>query len=62
MKTLTYAEIELLQYTLLCYMRDSGNESSNLKSLYNKLVTMRAELEYPHNKIYLTCEDIMNTI
>jgi len=48
MKQLTYAEIELLQYTLLCYMRDIGNESSNLKSLYNKLVAIRAELEYPH--------------
>jgi len=45
MTQLTYAEIELLQYTLLCHMRDSGNESSNLKSLYNKLVVMRSELE-----------------
>jgi hypothetical protein len=62
MKQLTYSEIELLQYTLLCHMRDSGNESSSFKSLYNKLVTMRAELEYPHNNIDLSSEDVMNTI
>lgn len=47
MKTLTYAEIELLQYTLLCHMRDSGDESSPLKSLYNKLIAMRSQLESP---------------
>ncbi len=45
MKQLTYEEIKLLQYTLLCHMRDSGNESSSLKSLYNKLIVMRSELE-----------------
>lgn len=62
MKQLTYSEIELLQYTLLCHMRDSGNESSNLKSLYNKLITMRAELEYPHNNIELSSEEINNSL
>ena len=62
MKQLTYAELELLQYTLLCHMRDSGNESSNLKSLYNKLVAMRAELEYPHIDLHVSPEDVMNTI
>jgi hypothetical protein len=62
MKTLTYAEIELLQYTLLCHMKDSGNESSSLKSLHNKLVTMRAELEYPHSDIDLSPEEICNSL
>jgi hypothetical protein len=62
MKTLTYAEIELLQYTLLCHMRDSGNESSDLKSLYNKLIAIGAELEYPHSDIDLSPEEINNSL
>jgi len=62
MKQLTYAEIELLQYTLFCHMRDSGNESSSLKSLYNKLIAMRAELEYPHSDIKLSPEEINNSL
>lgn len=62
MKTLTYAEIELLQYTLLCHIRDSGNESSDLKSLYNKLVAMRAELEYPKYHKDISEEDMINSL
>ena len=62
MKTLTYAEIELLQYTLLCHMRDSGNESSNLKSLYNKLIVMRSQLESPKYYKDISEEDILNTL
>jgi hypothetical protein len=62
MKTLTYAEIELLQYTLLCHMRDSGNESSNLKSLYNKLIAMRSQLEYPKYYKDLTPQEINNSL
>lgn len=62
MKQLTYAEIELLQYTLLCHMRDSGNESSSLKSLYNKLVAMRAQLESPKYYKELSNEEINNSL
>lgn len=62
MKQLTYAEIELLQYTLLCHMRDSGNESSDLKSLYNKLVVIRAQLESPKYYKDISEEDIVNSI
>jgi hypothetical protein len=62
MKTLTYKEIELLQYTLLCHIRDSGNESSSLKSLYNKLVTMRAQLESPKYYKELSTKEINNTL
>lgn len=62
MKTLTYPEIELLQYTLLSHMRDSGNESHSLKSLYNKLVAMRAQLESPTYYKDLSEEDIINSL
>ena len=62
MKQLTYSEIELLQYTLLAHIRDSGNESSDLKSLFNKLIAMRAELEYPHSNIELSLEEINNSL
>lgn len=62
MKTLTYAEIELLQYTLLSHMRDSGNESSSLKSLYNKLIAMRAQLESLKYYKDISEEDIINSL
>jgi hypothetical protein len=62
MKQLTYAEIELLQYTLLIHMRDSGNQSSNLKSLYNKLTVMRAQLESTKYYKDILEEDIVNSI
>jgi len=62
MKTLTHTEIELLQYALLCHMRDSGNESSSLKSLYNKLVAMRSQLESPKYYKELSNEEINNSL
>jgi hypothetical protein len=62
MTTLTHTEIELLQYALLCHMRDSGNESSNLKSLYNKLVDIRAQLEYPKYYKDISEEEINNSL
>lgn len=62
MKQLTYAEIELLQYTLLIHMRDSGNQSSNLKSLYNKLTVMRAQLESTKYYKDILEEDIVNSL
>ena len=62
MKQLTYAEIELLQYTLLIHMSDSNNQSSNLKSLYNKLIAMRAQLEYPKYYKDISEEEINNSL
>jgi len=62
MKQLTYAEIELLQYTLSCHIRDSGNESSTLKSLYNKLVAIRAQLESSKYYKDISEEDIVNSL
>ena len=47
MKTLTYKEIELLQYALRVYMFESNNSSDEYKSLQNKLIAMRAQLESP---------------
>jgi hypothetical protein len=61
MKQLTYSEIELLQYTLLCHMRDSGNESSSLKSLYNKLVAIRAQLESFKHKPLFSADELYGT-
>jgi len=43
-------------------MRDSGNESSDLKSLYNKLIAMRAQLESPKYYKDISEEDILNTL
>jgi hypothetical protein len=43
-------------------MRDSGNQSSNLKSLYNKLTVMRAQLESTKYYKDILEEDIVNSI
>jgi len=61
MKTLTYAEIEVLQYALRMYMNESSN-SDLLIPLRNKLIAMRAQLESPHNSIDLSPKEVMNTI
>jgi hypothetical protein len=45
---LTYAQIELLQYILKEHMFNTCNmHSKEYISLKYKLITMRAELEYP---------------
>lgn len=63
MKELTYAEIEKLQYILNKYMFDTCTVHSKENiSLKNKLITMRAELEYPHCNIDLTPEEIIKTL
>jgi hypothetical protein len=63
MKQLTYAEIELLQYILNKHMFDSCRVHSKENiSLQSKLITMRAELEYPHNNIKLSSEEIVNSL
>lgn len=61
MKQLTYAEIELLQYTLNKYMLDD-NQRDYLKSLQTKLIVMRSQLEC--NKYYkdLTPQQIVDSI
>ena len=50
MTQLTYAELEVLHYALRMLVEESNNKDS-FNSLHNKLITMRAELEYPHNNI-----------
>jgi predicted RNase H-like nuclease len=62
MKQLTYAEIELLQYTLKMYMKDNTSHKDYLDSLYNKLIAMRAQLESSKYYKDLTPEEVMNTI
>jgi len=62
MKTLTYAEIELLQHTLKMYMLDNNDQRDYLKSLKNKLIAMRAQLERTKYYKDLTPEDILNTL
>ena len=62
MKQLTYTEIELLQYTLLIHMSESGNQSSNLKSLYNKLIAMRSQLESPKYYKDITPQQVVDSI
>ena len=54
MKQLTYAEIELLQYTLKVYSFETGDTSLEIDSLHNKLIAMRAQLERSHNSVELT--------
>jgi hypothetical protein len=61
MKQLTYTEIEVLQYTLRMYMNERSN-GDLLYPLHNKLIAMRAELEYPHNNIELSSEEIVNSL
>ena len=62
MKQLTYAEIELLQYALKVCMFETGSESKDLLSLKNKLIAMRAQLEYPRSDIKLSPEEINNSL
>jgi hypothetical protein len=46
MSQLTYKELEILHYALRMFIEDSNNKDS-FNSLHNKLIRMRAELEYP---------------
>ena len=57
MKQLTYAEIELLQYTLNKYMLDNNDQRDYLKSLQTKLIVMRSQLEHPHSDIDISLDD-----
>jgi hypothetical protein len=61
MTQLTYKELEVLHYGLLMIIEDS-NDKDVYNSLHNKLIAMRAELEYPHNSIDLSPEEVINTI
>ena len=61
MKQLTYKELELLHYALHMFMEDSNNKEA-LYPLHNKLIAMRAELEYPHSDIHLSLEEINNSL
>jgi hypothetical protein len=61
MTQLTYKELEVLHYGLRMLIEDSNNKDA-YNSLHNKLITMRAELEYPHSDLHLSPEDIVNTI
>jgi hypothetical protein len=56
---LTYAELEVLHYALRMFIEDSNNKDS-FNSLHNKLITMRAELEY--FSINPEDEEIINTL
>jgi competence protein ComGC len=62
MKQLTYAQIELLQYTLKKYMLDNNDQRDDLKSLQTKLIVMRSQLERTKYYKDLTLEEVMNTI
>ena len=62
MKTLTYAEIELLQYTLKMYMLNNNDQRDYLKSLDSKLITMRSQLECTKYYKDLTPQEIVNTL
>ena len=62
MKTLTYAEIELLQYTLKVYSFETGDDSLEIISLKNKLIAMRAQLEYPKYYKDLTPQEIIDSL
>jgi len=60
---LTYAQIELLQYILNKHMFDTCTmHSKEHTALKYKLITMRAEIEYPHCSINLTPEEIIKTL
>jgi hypothetical protein len=57
---LTYAQIELLQYILAEHMFNTCNmDSKEYISLKYKLITMRAELEYPKCSV---SKELINTI
>ena len=62
MKQLTYAEIELLQYTLKVYSFETGDDSLDITSLKNKLIAMRSQLESPKYYKELSHEEINNTL
>ena len=62
MKQLTYAEIELLQYTLKVYSFETGDDSLEITSLKNKLIAMRSQLESPKYYKELSHEEINNTL
>jgi len=62
MKQLTYTEIEILQYILNTHISSLDVKYDDLLSLKNKLITMRAELEYPHSDIHLSLEEINNSL
>ena len=54
---LTYAELEVLHYALRMFIQDSNNKDS-FNSLHNKLITMRAELEY----FSVNPKEVINTL
>lgn len=56
---LTYAELEVLHYALRMFIQDANNKDS-FNPLHNKLITMRAELEY--FSINTEDEEIINTL
>jgi hypothetical protein len=62
MPQLTYAQIELLQYTLKKYMLDNNDQRDDLKSLQNKLIVMRSQLERTKYYKDLTPQEVINTI
>jgi hypothetical protein len=62
MKQLTYAEIELLQYTLNKYMLDDNDQRDYLKSLQTKLIVMRSQLERTKYYKDLTPQEIIDSI
>ncbi len=62
MKQLTYAEIELLQYTLKVYSFETGDDSLEIISLKNKLIAMRSQLESPKYYKELSEEEINNSL
>jgi hypothetical protein len=62
MTQLTYKEIEELQHIINTAMFELDDIPTNLYSLKLKLIKMRAELEYPRNRVELTEEQIINTI
>jgi hypothetical protein len=61
MKTLTYAEIEVLQYALRIYMEKHSN-GDLLYPLHNKLIAMKAQLESPTYYKDLSEEEINNSL
>ena len=62
MKQLTYAELELLQYTLKMYMNNNDDNRDYLKSLSNKLIAMRSQLESPKYYKDLTPQQVVDSI
>lgn len=62
MKTLTYAELELLQYTLKMYMNNNDDNRDYLKSLSNKLIVMRSQLECTKYYKDLTPQEIIDSL